>query len=127
MTRPSAITSAWASCSAVADAAGRWSVVVGIGLYRRWLRDALGRECLFSVTCSECVLRAAREQGTLAAWRAFAYRVRTCRGDYSIGSEGGRPFALVRDGTRLPLEVLSPAVQHELLQAQADARAAASP
>lgn len=124
MTRPSVITSAWRSCSAAADWIGRWLIISGIHFYRRCLRDALGRECLFSVTCSELVLRAARDAGTRAAWRAFLTRVRSCRDDYSIGSEAGIPFALSRDGIRMPLEELIPDVQRELLQAQADARAA---
>lgn len=121
MTKPNAITSVFASCSAAVDGIGRALIVAGIRFYRKFLRDALARECLFAVTCSECVLRAARDQGTVPALRALAWRVRTCRGDYSIGGEGGLPVAITRDGLRLPLESLAPGIRDILVQAHAEA------
>ena len=58
--------------------------------------------------------------------RAFVERVRTCRGDYSVGSEGGLPFALTRNGVRLSPDVLAPGAKQDVLQAHANACACAA-
>lgn len=79
------------------------------------------RECLFDVTCSEVVLQAACSGGTISALRAFVLRLRTCRGDYSVGSADGVPHALTRNGVRLELQQLAPATRKDVELAYAQA------
>lgn len=93
---------------------GRVLVGTGIGLYRTFLRPLYQRECLFRVSCSEHVLRAARVEGLGGAWLAFRQRLRTCRADYSVAVRNGQPWALTRSGDLLPLAELSSAVQSVL-------------
>lgn len=107
---------------AVVDRVGASLVAGGIHAYRRWLRHRLRRECLFEVTCSEFVLRAARTGGTRQAIRAFVARCRTCRGDYSVGGLDGVPHAVSRCGIRMALEELTPVVRDEVELAYARAR-----
>lgn len=113
---------AWASCSAAADRCGRALFAFGIHAYRACLRPLIGRECLFAVGCSEHVLRTARRDGSRAALRAFAVRVRTCRGDFSIGSRAGVPHALTRDGIILPLDQLAAGTRRAVELAYTEAR-----
>ena len=93
---------------------GRVFVAAGIGLYRAFLRPLYRRECLFRVSCSEHVLRAARVEGLGGAWLAFRERLRTCRADYSVAVRNGQPCALTRSGDLLPFAELSSPVQTAL-------------
>src|SRR5690606_24591014 len=67
---------------------GSWLIQLMVWAYRRFLRDRLGRECLFQVSCSEHVRRIAVQQGAFASIKAFRQRARACRGGYSIVLHG---------------------------------------
>ncbi|MCX7819302.1 MAG: membrane protein insertion efficiency factor YidD [Kiritimatiellae bacterium] len=45
---------------------GAWLAEGIVGVYRRWIRPAIGRRCSLSPSCSEYFLQAARRHGWLA-------------------------------------------------------------
>ena len=65
----------------------RWLLIAAIRLYQRFLRPRISRVCIFRESCSRRVVRAAREEGFVAALGQLWQRMRQCR-------PGHRPLEL---------------------------------
>lgn len=101
----------------------RGLVILAVHLYRVFLRQRMQRQCLFKISCSEYVLRAAREKGTWSAFQAFLERRKSCRGDFCIETENGVPFLVSAFGTKVQTDQLTPVVSRELFEAASGATA----
>lgn len=91
---------------------GIWAV--GIRFYRRVLRKRINRRCLFSVSCSEFVLREAQRCGFRAGTRAFVSRCMSCRTDYDICFADHQKSLVPKYGLRIHFNELSTEMQAEL-------------
>lgn len=87
-----------------------WFLIQLIYLYRRLVPAARRRCCLFRVSCSESVLRAARERGFLAGVATLRRRTGQCRSGYQVlpSPEGDGYIVRLADGTVAPPAELSP-------------------
>ncbi|MCG3154193.1 MAG: hypothetical protein DKINENOH_00787 [bacterium] len=79
-------------------------ILCSIRLYRRVIPAERRRRCLFRESCSQHIERIAREQGGLAALKAFLARARRCRPGYGFEWEAdtGTWFLVCADGSRIP-------------------------
>lgn len=90
-----------------------------IRAYQRWAPPALRGRCIFGESCSDFVLRAAREQGVRAALAALGSRLRCCRPGYyrlppsPMYADVPTPVRLA-DGSIVDLSALSRRVRTEL-------------
>lgn len=79
-------------------------IIHAIQYYRRVIPPERRRRCLFRESCSQHVERIAREQGGLAALKAFLARARRCRPGYGFEWEAhtGTWFLVCADGSKIP-------------------------
>lgn len=91
-----------------------WPLIVAIRLYR-WAAGALPRRrtCLFDVSCSRYVERAAGEHGLAAAGGAIRERWAACRPGYTFEFDGDRWTVTCVDGSYIAADEASYAVRYE--------------
>lgn len=90
----------------------KWLLIFPIRLYRRAFPTHRANQCLFRESCCQHVLRITSERGFSPGLAALWRRGRQCRHGYEIvSSPDGRSLdLLLRDGTLLPAEQVSPKV-----------------
>lgn len=92
------------------DAIAAQSMLRVIGLYQLLLSPLLGKQCLFSPTCSNRSAALIREHGWSMGMPMASAQLRRCCGNFRVGLNGDEKIELrCSDGTVFAEEELSPA------------------
>jgi len=86
----------------------KWLLIGAVLIYRGLARHRIRRRCLFRESCSQHVLRVAREHGLARGLKALTWRIRVCRGGYRVLPTPQGHFAIqLVDGTVIPPDGVS--------------------
>jgi putative component of membrane protein insertase Oxa1/YidC/SpoIIIJ protein YidD len=87
-------------------------ILAAIAIYRATAPRRVRERCLFAVSCSEHVRRAAEREGARAAWAAFRERFARCRGGYRFvtadAAGGAIRLVVFADGSCADVATLRP-------------------
>jgi len=67
----------------------KYSLLFAIKVYQKFLRNHLGKTCLFKETCSNYVYRKTKEEGFVKGLGCLMFRIKNCRPNYYVTSRNG--------------------------------------